>query len=135
MEETKYNEELKDICKQLAYVAFTNHGYTIFKDRNITHEDINNFVVTIFFSSCIEDDNTSTVDLDVRFTVFIDNGGSNNQEITFMFHDKKILDSIVDKFFKEEFGVVQKYEWTFPKPNGIELFDAQLTLYEELGIE
>jgi len=133
-QEQRYQAELKNICEKLAYVSFTNHGYDILNARNITHEDIKNFVVTMFFATYLDDNNITEVDLDVRFTVYVEAGERKNQEITFMLQDEEIINAIIEKIHDHNFGVTQKHEWTFPKPNAIQLFDAQLTLDEKLGI-
>jgi len=130
-----YKTELKGIGEKLAYVAFTNHGYDILSARNISHKDIKSFVVTMFFATYTDDENTTEVELDVRFTVYVDAGQRNNQEITFMFQDEEILSAIIEKIHNIDFGYTQKHEWSFSKPNAIQLFDAQLTLDEKLGIE
>lgn len=134
MEKERYESELKTIGEKLAFVGFTNHGFEILEQRGVTHEDINNFVVTMFFASYVDDKNEAEVQLDVRFTVYVKAGERGNQEITFMFKDQEILDAIIDKKHDIDFGYAQKHEWTFPKPNPIQLFDAQLTLDEQLGI-
>lgn len=135
MDEQKYETELKDIAEKLAFVGFTNHGFDILEQRGVTHENIDHFVVTMFFASFLDDENTAEIELDVRFTVYVNVEGKNtHQEITFMFKDEEILDAIIDKKHSTDFGYSQKHEWTFPKPNPIQLFDAQLTLDEKLGI-
>lgn len=135
MTEKQYKQELEWIAERLAYTSFTNHGYDILNKRGVTHEDIKNFVVTMFFATYVSEDNEPEVELDVQFTVYVEHGTRNNQEITFMYTDKKILDAIINKIHKPEFNDVQKHKFTFGKPNPIQLFDAQLTLDEKLGIE
>lgn len=135
MTEEKYIQELEWIAERLAYVSFTNHGYDILDRRGVTHEDIKNFVVTMFFATYVDDNNEPEVELDVQFTVYVEHGQRNNQEITFMFTDREILDAIIKKIHDPEFNDVQKHRFNFGKPNPIQLFDAQLTLDEKLGIE
>ena len=135
MNKTEYETELKDIGEMLAFVGFTGCGYEILNQRGVTHDDIKHFVVTMFFASFINDENTTEVELDVRFTVYVNVKGSNtDHEITFMFNDQNILDAIIDKKHDIEFGYAQKHEWRFPKPNPIQLFDARFTLDEKVGI-
>ena len=135
MTEEKYIQELEWIAERLAYVSFTNHGYDILDRRGVTHEDIKNFVVTMFFATYVDDNNEPEVHLDVQFTVYVEHGERNNQEITFMFTDKEILNAIIKQIHNPEFNDVQKHRFRFGKPNPIQLFDAQLTLDEKLGIE
>ena len=134
-QEQQYKDDLKDICEKVAYVSFTDHAYKIFKSKNVTNEDIKSFVVTMFFSTYIDDEGNQCPNLDIRLTAYVNPGGSGEKEITFMFNDDDIIKAIIEKFHNEDYGVVQKHEWSFPKPNGIQLFDAQLTLDEKLGIE
>lgn len=135
MTEEQYKQELKWIAERLAYVSFTNHGYDILNKRGVTHEDIKNFVVTMFFATYVSEDNKPEVELDVQFTVYVEHGERNNQEITFMYTDKEILDAIINKIHRPEFNDAQRHKFNFGKPNPIQLFDAQLTLDDRLGIE
>lgn len=135
MTEKEYKEELKWIAEKLAYVSFTNHGYEILNRRGVSHEDIKNFIVTMFFATYIDDSNEPEVELDVQFTVYVEHGQNSNQEITFMFTDNEILNAIIKQIHNPEFNDVQKHRFNFDKPNPIQLFDAQLTLDEKLGIE
>lgn len=134
MDKENYKEELSKIAEQLAYVSFTKHGYDILSKRGVTHEDINNFVVTMFFATFINDKNEAEVELDVQFTVYVQHGERNNQEITFMFTDREVLNAIINKVYNSDFNDVQKYTFKFGKPNAIQLFDAQLVLDHKLEL-
>ena len=135
MTEEQYKQELEWIAERLAYVSFTNHGYDILNCRGVTHEDIKNFVVNMFFATYVDYNNEPEVELIVQFTVYVEHGKRNNQEITFRFTDKEILDAIINQIHDPEFNDVQRHRFNFGKPNPIQLFDAQLTLDDKLGIE
>lgn len=131
----KYEAQWKNIGEKLAYISFTNQGYDILSSRNITHEDIVKFVVLIFcFNYLGENDNKQAVELTVRFTVYV--GELNNtQEITFTFNNKVILDALIDKIYKPEFGCAQRFEFNYDRPNSLELFDAEFYLMDLLNLE
>lgn len=129
-----YLQELKEVVEQLAYLSFTTQGYEIITSRNFTHEDILQFSVAVFFSTYLNDDDDKTLDCLIRFTVKLGTL-DNNQEITFLFNNKKVIDSFTEKYFKEEFGVCQQELFNFDRPNLIKLYDASFCLTELLGIE
>lgn len=128
-----YLKELKEVVEQLAYLSFTTQGYDILTSRNFSHEDIIQFSVAVFFSTYLDDDDEKVLDSLIRFTVRLNT--VDLQEITFIFNNKKVVDSFTEKYFKEEFGVHQQEIFNFDKPNLIKLYDASFCLTELLGIE
>jgi hypothetical protein len=128
-----YLKELKEVVEQLAYLSFTTQGYDILTSRNFSHEDIIQFSVAVFFSTYLDDDDEKVLDSLIRFTVRLNT--VDLQEITFIFNNKKVVDSFTKKYFKEEFGVHQQEIFNFDSPNLIKLYDASFCLTELLGIE
>jgi hypothetical protein len=114
-------------------MSFTNQGHDLFASRNISYEDISKFVVVIFCPNYIDEDtNKEFVQFTIRFTVYI---GDNNEEITFGFNNKIILDALAEKIYKREYGSLQRMEFEYGRPNGLELFDAEFYLMELLDLE
>jgi hypothetical protein len=89
--------------------------------------------VAVFFSTYLDDDDEKVLDSLIRFTVRLNT--VDLQEITFIFNNKKVVDSFTKKYFKEEFGVHQQEIFNFDSPNLIKLYDASFCLTELLGIE
>jgi hypothetical protein len=126
-----YKATWKDIGEKLAYISFTGPAYDILESRGCTYEDIEKFNVIIFCPTYLDEKtNTEVVDFTVRFSVFLRQG----EEITFLFNNKIISDALVAQIYKKEFGVFQQYNFEYPRPNAMELFDAEYYLIELLNL-
>lgn len=129
-----YLQELKEVAEQIAYLSFTTQGYDIITSRNFSHEDILQFSVAVFFSIYLDDADEEVLDSLIRFTVKLGTQ-DNNQEITFIYNNKNIVNTFTEKYFNKEFGVCQQEVFNYEKPNLIKLYDASYCLSELLGIE
>ena len=135
MDKENYLNELNVIAEQVAYLVFTGQGYEVLNSRNYTHEHINKFVVTVFFTSYDNEENTEEF-IDCLFLITVNiQGDSGLQEINFKYDNEKVLKAFTDKYYKPEFGVYQNFPFVFNSPNLIKLYDANFCLSELLGIE
>jgi hypothetical protein len=133
----EYVKELEFIGEKLAYVAFTDEALPYFESRGVTEENVDRFNVTFFFSNALNDEGKISTDCVVRFSVFLSNENSSNQELTFVYNNNVLLKAIIDKIYKPEFdkAYIQHHTFKFGKPNIIKLYDAQFILEEKLGLE
>lgn len=135
IDKENYLNELSVIAEQIAYLVFTGQGYEVLSSRNYTHEHINKFSVTVFFTSYNDEKNEAEL-VDCLFLITVNvQEDSAAQEINFKYDNQKVLKAFTDKYYKAEFGVYQNFPFVFNTPNLIKLYDANFCLSELLGIE
>jgi len=131
-----YKKELEFYAEKLAYSSFANKSFAPLKERGLDVSNIKNFNVVLFFSQFLNKvGEEPTVRLTVRYTLTLEAKGRSTTEATFTKQSGFYEDAIIKHVYKPEFSEYQHFNFTFGKPNAIQLFDAEFVLEEKLGIE
>jgi len=132
----EYKKELEFYAEKLAYTSFANNKFSPLKQRGATSDSIKSFKVVFFFIQKLNKDGSTIVELTVRYTLKLQPPGFNSdEEITFTKESGAFENAIVDQIYIPELGPYQHFNFSFGKPNPIQLFDAEFVLEEKLGLE